>query len=217
MLALSDSSVISASSASTSSPSETAISMIGTASESPRSGTTMSTVRVPPEAAFGAAAASFGACCSDASCLGASSFGASCSSEASEEVSPPPSASSSRMSSPSETVSPSLTRIFTTLPPFGAGTSMLALSDSRVIMVSSAEMTSPTATGISMISTSELPPMSGTLMISLLKIVLLPKRARGATPESPAHHHDVEEGVPLACSAISAQTFSGFGLLGSMP
>jgi len=61
---------------------------------------------------------------------------------------------SSRIMSPSDTVSPTATRSPVTVPPVGAGTSMVALSDSRVTRGSSAEMVSPAATWTSMTGTS---------------------------------------------------------------
>ncbi len=51
-----------------------------------------------------------------------------------------------------------------TVPPNGAGISMLALSDSSVISESSAAIVSPSETSTSMISTSSKSPMSGTGM-----------------------------------------------------
>src|SRR5690554_7667015 len=199
MEALSDSSVIKASSSATSSPSVTATSITSTSLAPPRSGTLMSTVRLPPPAdacAAGLSAAGFsvegaGSCAEAASASSAASLSSAL-----------PSSSTSTLSSPSETVSPSLTNTRTTLPPLGDGTSMLALSDSSVIRVSSGSMTSPSDTATSMISTASLPPISGTLMISLLKVALLPNRARNRRAK-PALPPD--------------QLVSGLGLLGSMP
>ena len=67
-----------------------------------------------------------------------------------------------RIGVPSLTLSPILTRIFSTVPPAGAGTSMVALSDSSVSSGSSALIASPSLTRISMIGTSLKSPMSGT-------------------------------------------------------
>ena len=68
-----------------------------------------------------------------------------------------------RIGVPSLTLSPTLTRIFSTVPPAGAGTSMVALSDSSVSSGSSALIASPSLTRISMIGTSLKSPMSGTV------------------------------------------------------
>ena len=184
MEALSDSRVIRVSSSPTSSPSDTATSMISTSLEPPRSGTLISTVLLPPPLFFFGAGLSsdLGASCSSPPESACDSSAESASASASSSASPPPSASISTMSSPSETVSPSLTRTLRTLPPLGAGTSMLALSDSRVIRVSSGSITSPSDTATSMISTSVSPPISGTLMISLLKVALLQTLDGGGPP-----------------------------------
>ena len=68
-----------------------------------------------------------------------------------------------RIGVPSLTLSPTLTRIFSTVPEDGAGTSMVALSDSSVSSGSSALIASPSLTRISMIGTSLKSPMSGTV------------------------------------------------------
>ena len=68
-----------------------------------------------------------------------------------------------RIGVPSLTLSPTLTRIFSTVPDDGAGTSMVALSDSSVSSGSSALIASPSLTRISMIGTSLKSPMSGTV------------------------------------------------------
>src|SRR3954468_3533674 len=68
-----------------------------------------------------------------------------------------------RIGVPSLTLSPALTRIFSTVPDDGAGTSMVALSDSSVRSGSSALIASPSLTRISMIGTSLKSPMSGTV------------------------------------------------------
>ena len=70
---------------------------------------------------------------------------------------------SSRMGLPSLTSSPTLTRTSATEPATGAGTSMVALSDSRVTSGSSALTWSPALTCTSMIGTAPKSPMSGTL------------------------------------------------------
>jgi len=72
-------------------------------------------------------------------------------------------ASSINTSVPSETLSPTLTLISLTTPDFGAGTSIVALSDSSAISGSSAVTLSPGLTRISMIGISLKSPISGTL------------------------------------------------------
>ena len=67
-----------------------------------------------------------------------------------------------RMIVPSDTFSPTCTLISPTTPPSGAGTSIVALSDSRVIRGCSALMASPGLTSTSMIGTFLKSPMSGT-------------------------------------------------------
>ena len=62
---------------------------------------------------------------------------------------------------PSLTLSPTLTRISCTTPDSGAGTSIVALSDSSETSGSSAFTLSPTLTKISMTGTSLKSPMSG--------------------------------------------------------
>src|SRR5947207_548154 len=63
---------------------------------------------------------------------------------------------------PSDTLSPIFTFISWTTPPSGAGTSIVALSDSSVISASSAFTVSPGLTWISMTGMSLKSPMSGT-------------------------------------------------------
>ena len=77
-----------------------------------------------------------------------------------------PPASSTTISEPSLTLSPSLTCTSLTVPPAGAGTSIVALSDSSVTSESSAFTTSPGLTKISMTGMSLKSPMSGTLIRS---------------------------------------------------
>src|SRR5690606_25051977 len=102
-------------------------------------------------AALGAASAGAGAGVgAGAAAAGAAAWGA------------PPVASTTRISAPWETLSPSLTLISLTTPPTEAGISMEALSDSTVIRLCSAWMVSPTLTRISMTSTASKSPMSGT-------------------------------------------------------
>ena len=68
----------------------------------------------------------------------------------------------SRIGVPSLTSSPTLTSTSPTVPADGAGTSNVALSDSRVSNGSSALTLSPGATCTSMIGTALKSPMSGT-------------------------------------------------------
>src|SRR5437867_9918429 len=68
-----------------------------------------------------------------------------------------------RITVPSDTLSPTLTLMSFTAPASGAGTSIVALSDSSVISASSAFTVSPGLTMISITGTSLKSPMSGTL------------------------------------------------------
>src|SRR5208282_3826670 len=76
------------------------------------------------------------------------------------------------------TLSPSLTSTCSTLPSDGAGTSMVALSDSKVMSGSSVFTTSPGFTWMSTIGTSLKSPISGTLT-SMTDIWRLPSGADG--------------------------------------
>src|SRR5438034_2072438 len=71
--------------------------------------------------------------------------------------------SSVRIKLPSLTLSPTLTLSSLTVPAAGEGTSIVALSDSRVTSESSAFTVSPGLTKTSMTGTSLKSPMSGTL------------------------------------------------------
>ncbi|CFP69560.1 Uncharacterised protein [Bordetella pertussis] len=93
--------------------------------------------------------------------MGASALGAAAAS---------PAASTSRMTVPSATLSPTLTLTDFTTPADEAGISIDALSDSTVIRLCSALMVSPAATSTSMTSTSLKSPMSGTLISTILLI-----------------------------------------------
>ncbi len=66
----------------------------------------------------------------------------------------PPAPSSTTISVPSDTASPTFTRMSLTVPAAGDGTSIVALSDSSVISDCSASTLSPTFTLISMTGTS---------------------------------------------------------------
>ena len=74
-----------------------------------------------------------------------------------------PAVSSVRIRVPSLTLSPSFSRTSLTTPAAGAGTSIVALSDSSEISESSAFTESPAFTKISMTGMSLKSPMSGTL------------------------------------------------------
>src|SRR5439155_14877508 len=82
---------------------------------------------------------------------------------------------------PSETLSPTLTPISFTTPASGAGTSIVALSDSSVISASSAFTVSPGLTMISITGTSLKSPMSGTRTSATPAAALV--GAGGATTE----------------------------------
>src|SRR3712207_4712023 len=75
-----------------------------------------------------------------------------------------PSASSIRMGLPWDTRSPGFTSSSATVPDCGAGMSMVALSDSRVMTGSSPFTLAPGWTWTSMIGMSAKSPMSGTLI-----------------------------------------------------
>src|SRR6266568_5149942 len=76
---------------------------------------------------------------------------------------PAPAASNVRIRLPSLTLSPTLILRSFTVPAAGAGTSIVALSDSRVTSESSAFTASPGLTKTSITGTSLKSPMSGTL------------------------------------------------------
>ena len=111
IVALSDSSVTRASSAFTVSPGLTIISITGTSLKSPMSGTRTSAMPAGVLVGAGGAATDV--------------FGA-----AAVATAPAPAVSSSRISAPSLTLSPTLSLTSLTTPPTGAGTSIVALSDS---------------------------------------------------------------------------------------
>src|SRR5690554_1930647 len=73
----------------------------------------------------------------------------------------------SSRSTPSDSLSPSLTRILPILPANGDGISMVALSDSTVTRGSSAPTVSPSATLISITGTSSKPSSEGTFTSSV--------------------------------------------------
>ena len=156
MVALSVSRVIRPVSASILSPTATSTSITSTLESPPISGTVTSIT--PPAsagAATGATALATGAAVF-ATAAGAGAAGASAALLL-------PATSNNRTRLPSETLSPTLIFISLTTPACGEGTSMVALSVSRVIRPVSASILSPTATSTSMTSTSLSPPISGTV------------------------------------------------------
>ena len=133
IVALSDSSVISGSSAATVSPAATWTSMTGTSAKSPISGTVTSIRSYTPAG--------------EPYPAGSSGVGRASSCTVSRPGTPPaPSVCRTRIGVPSETMSPRLISSEPTVPAAGAGTSRVALSDSRVTRGSSAATTSPGAT-----------------------------------------------------------------------
>ena len=148
--ALSDSNTMMESPSETSSPTATHTSITSTFSAPPISGT------LTGSSAAAAAGAGAGAVSTGAASAGAES--------------PAASVSSSNMAVPSETWSPSLIRMLTTLPATGDGTSIEALSDSKTIKESSCATVSPTATHTSITSTFSEPPISGNLMVSIATV-----------------------------------------------
>src|SRR5947199_371141 len=126
-----------------------------------------------------------------------------------------------RMTLPSLTLSPTLTLSSLTVPAAGAGTSMVALSDSRVTSESSAFTVSPGLTKTSITGTSLKSPMSGTLT----SIVLM------GTSEAHPRRRKVDQGWPSRllfgalrpwriCGGsvvVMRQTVHGAGFDASMP
>lgn len=165
IVALSDSSEMIGSSAFTVSPTFTKISMTGTSLKSPMSGTRTS-------------ATPAGALVADGAAL---TLGLAASAGAGAAAAAPLSALNVMTTLPSLTLSPSFTVMDSTTPPRGAGTSIVALSDSSETSGSSAFTVSPGFTKISMTGTSLKSPMSGTLMsIALLMSCLRRSRGRRA-------------------------------------
>ena len=85
---------------------------------------------------------------------------------------------------PSDTLSPSFTLSALTTPSAIAGTSIVALSDSRVTRPWSFFTVSPTATSSSITGTSPWPPMSGTLLSMSAMPVLRQSMARRMSASS---------------------------------
>src|SRR6185369_13279897 len=167
MVALSDSNVAIASSTLIESPTLTKRSMTGTSEKSPISGTLTSTI--PPPAA-GAAAGATGAAAGAAAGAGA----AACAAGAGAGAAAAAPVSTLISTVPSPTLEPSWTSTSLTTPSTVEGTSMVALSDSRVAIASSILMLSPTLTYSSMTGTSEKSPISGTLTSMIWLMLSLP-------------------------------------------
>jgi len=111
----------------------------------------------PPPAATAAAGAAATGAAAEAAAVGAAAAGAAGLAAASAPT------LTRASTTPSATLSPTLTFNSVTTPDTGEGMSMVALSDSSVINESSAFTVSPTLTSSSMIGTSLKSPMSGTL------------------------------------------------------
>src|SRR5690554_464478 len=185
MVALSDSTVTSGSSSPTVSPSATLISITGTSSKPSSDGTFTTSVREPPDFFFGAGLLSSDLASGLLSAFGSGSSGLSL--PASSEPPAPPSIMP--ITSPSLTLSPTLTVILVILPAAGAGSSTEALSDSTVRIGSSSSTESPAVTMISMTSTSSAPPRSGTLIsCSLMAVSLAQHRVRFVAIDSVLAH-----------------------------
>jgi len=156
MVALSDSRVMSPWSFSTRSPGLTSTSITGTWSWPLKSGTRTS--RRADGAEEAASRAGSGAACAGgfAAAGGAAGLaGDACSLRSPEEAAPASAAASTMaITLPSDTVSPTLTLSSLTTPANGAGTSMVALSDSRVMSPWSFSTRSPGLTSTSITGTS---------------------------------------------------------------
>src|SRR5690606_21263901 len=166
--AFSVSSVMRPCSASTSSPSATSTSMTSTSAKSPRSGTTTgrgcASPPLPPDPRDAGFAGSGGAAeASPEAADGSDGERAPAVCEAAGSAAAPASSPSTTIStSPVETRSPTETLISLTEPAAGDGTSTVAFSVSRLTSGSSGDTRSPTLTRMSVISTSDTSPRSGT-------------------------------------------------------
>jgi pyruvate/2-oxoglutarate dehydrogenase complex dihydrolipoamide acyltransferase (E2) component len=107
--------------------------------------------------------------------------------EAAVQEAPAAADSRVRITTPSATLSPSLTLSSRTVPAAGEGTSIVALSDSSVTSGSSALTTSPGLTRTSMTGTSLKSPMSGTLTSIVLMSASVVVRASPAACRRAAH------------------------------
>ena len=165
IVALSDSRVTSDCSTFTVSPTLTRISMTGISVKSPISGTSTSTL---PPPADGATAATEGAA-GPAAATGTPATGAGADAAAGAGAGAAVVAAAAAATSITATtvpmlhLSPSLTRSSLITPATSAGTSIVALSDSRVTMDCSLATVSPTFTRISITGMSVKSPISGTL------------------------------------------------------
>ena len=193
IVALSDSSAISGSSAFTLSPALTKISMTGTSLKSPISGTRTS-------------ATPAGALTGDGGAL-TTGRASACSARRRPRT--------ARSPLPSLTLSPTFTTTDFTTPSRGDGTSMVALSDSSETSGSSAFTLSPGLTKTSITGTSLKSPMSGTLMSIRLLIALSSARAQtvqgAARPASSSYLAMASATIagliaPSSASALSAAT-----------
>src|SRR2546429_553833 len=79
---------------------------------------------------------------------------------------------------PSLTLSPTLTLTSLTVPAAGDGTSIVALSDSRVTTGVSVLIVSPGLTSTSMTGTSLKSPMSGTSTLTIVAMLVAPSEQR---------------------------------------
>ena len=116
-----------------------------------------------------------------------------------------------RITLPSLTLSPNLTLSSCTLPANGAGTSIVALSDSSVTSESSAFTLSPGLTMMSITGMSLKSPMSGTFTSIALIVVLVVWSMHSKSGAAPRHHivHGSRRSVSspyflMACSTTSA-------------
>ena len=222
IVALSDSSVTSGSSGFTASPGLTKTSMTGTSLKSPMSGTLTGTSPPGPAAAEGFGGGAAGSLVVACAAAGAASVPAGRGALAAGAAFPLPSADSSvRIALPSLTLSPTLTLRSLTVPALGAGTSMVALSDSSVTSESSAFTASPGLTKTSMTGTSLKSPMSGTLT----SIVLMetseahPRRRKAARDGRADFSHGALRPWRLCGGSVVVmrQTVHGAGFDASMP
>src|SRR6185436_3853039 len=126
----------------------------------------------------------------------------------------PAAASSVMIRWPSLTLSPTLTPSDLITPAAGAGTSIVALSDSRVTSESSALTVSPGFTRTSITGTSVKSPMSGTLTSIVLIATSKAGWQRRTTPSMP---HQTVHGAALAASMPYFEIASATLAVGSVP
>src|SRR5450432_3015883 len=130
-----------------------------------------------------------------------------------------PPASSVRITMPSLTLSPSLTRRSLTTPAAGEGTSIVALSDSSVTSESSAFTVSPGFTRTSMTGMSLKSPMSGTLtwimLTTTFRAALAPAYSLDVPREVAAKHPVLHRERDLCIApeiTVGAHGIAGSGL-----